>query len=327
MKEDMSMTRKVFGITVLVMLLLLVAYYLWNCWYFSSAVVAFKHNTLEEVRERMEPTLGPFDLDELGLPEPEDVSLDVGNGIVLSGWFFENELDGDCGVVFLHGRGSVRVETLIYVPLFWDRGCDLMMFDARHHGDSTGQYATYGYHEKGDTLQVLAWFSERTGLETSQIGLMGASYGAATVLQAAALEPDLAFVAAEAPFQDLPTLLGEQAEQRYGALVRAILTPNVLLFAGWRADFDPAAVSPMLAAREIQASVFLIHSLQDESIPTSHAEAIYANLAHDRKVLYLTDWGAPHAQCMKTDFGTFKVYMDHFLDHYVPGFGFVETEE
>ncbi len=321
------MKRKVFGMTVLIIVLLLVGYYLWNCWYFSGAIVAYKHNSLEEVRERTEPVLGPYDLDELGLPQPEDVLLNVGDGIVLSGWFFENELDGGCGVILHHGRGGARVETFMYVPLFWDRGCNLMMFDARHHGDSTGQYATYGYYEKGDTLQVLAWFSERTGLETSQIGLMGVSYGAATVFQAAALEPDLAFVAAEAPFQDLPTLLREQAEQRYGALGRGVLIPTVLLFAGWRADFEPAAVSPLLAAREVQAPVFLIHSLQDESIPTSHVEAIYDNIPHDRKVLYVTDWGAPHAQCIKTDAGAFKVYMDDFLDHHVPGFGLVETEE
>jgi hypothetical protein len=70
----------------------------------------------------------------------------------------------------------------------------------------------------------------------------------------------------------------------------------------------------------------LIHSLQDESIPAAHAEANYGNILHDRKVLYLTDWGARHAQCMKTDPETFKVYMDDFLDRYVPGFGLVETE-
>lgn len=321
------MKRKVFGITVLVIVLLVSSYYLWNCWYFSGAVVAFKHSSLEEVRERTEPVLGPYDLDELGLPESEDVWLNVGEGIVLSGWFFENELDGDCGVVLLHGRGAARVETFMYVPLFWDRGCDLMMFDARHHGESTGEYATWGYYEKEDTLQVLAWFAERTGLETSQIGLMGVSYGAGTALQAAALEPDLAFVAAEAPFQDLPTLLAEQPEQRYGALGRNVLIPTVLLFAGWRADFEPAAVSPMLVAQEIQAPVFLIHSLQDESIPPAHAEAVYANIVHDRKVLHLTDWGAPHAQCIKTDPETFKEYVNDFLERYVPGFGLVETEE
>jgi pimeloyl-ACP methyl ester carboxylesterase len=321
------MKRKVFGITALAIVLLVLAYYLWNCWYFAGAIVAYKHSSLEEVRERTEPVLGPYDLDELGLPEAEDVSLDVGDGIVLSGWFFENDLDGDCGVILHHGRGGARVETFMYVPLFRDRGCDLMMFDARHHGESTGAYATFGYYEKQDTLKVLAWFSERAGLETSQIGLMGVSYGAATVLQAAALEPDLAFVAAEAPFQDLPTLLKEQAERRYGALGRNVLIPTVLVFAGWRADFEPAAVSPMLAAREIEAPVFLIHSLQDESIPPAHAEAVYANVAHDRKVLHMTDWSAPHAQCMKTDPETFKAYMDDFLDRYAPGFGLLETEE
>ena len=71
----------------------------------------------------------------------------------------------------------------------------------------------------------------------------------------------------------------------------------------------------------------MIHSLQDDAISPAHAEAIYANVKHDRKVLHVTDWGAPHAQCMKTDPVTFKAYMDDFLDRYVPGFGLAETEE
>jgi hypothetical protein len=314
-------------IVAVVVILLLASFYLWNCWYFSGAIVAFKHSTREEVCERICRVLGPYDQDELGLPDPEDISLDLGDGIVLSGWFIENDVGGDCGVVLLHGRGGALCETFMYIPLFWDRGCHVVMFDARHHGDSTGEYATYGYYEKEDALRVAGWLSQRAGLETSQIGLMGVSYGAATVLQAAALEPDLAFVAAEAPFQDLPTLLGEQAEQRYGALGKYVLMPTVLLFAGWRADFEPAAVSPMLAAREIQAPVFLIHSLQDESIPAFHSEAIYANVAHDSKVLHSTDWGAPHAQCMKTDPGAFKAHMDGFLDQFVTGFGGAQSSE
>jgi fermentation-respiration switch protein FrsA (DUF1100 family) len=321
------MRRNIAGLSALALLLLLAAFYLWNCWYFSGAIVAYEHSSLEEVRERTEPVLGPYDLEELGLPVPEDLSLDVCGGILLSGWFFENDQDGACGAVLLHGRAGARVETFMYVPLFWDRGCHLVMFDARHHGESTGEYATYGYYEKEDALRVVDWLSSRAGLEASQIALMGVSYGAATVLQAAALEPDLAFVAAEASFQDLATLLGEQAEQRYGPLGRALLTPTVLLFAGWRADFEPAAVSPMLAARDIRAPVFLIHSLQDESVPPSHSETIYANIAHDHKALHLTDWDAPHAQCMKTDPETFKAYMDDFLGQYVPGFGLVKTEE
>ena len=320
------MNWRIARIIALVAVLVLVLY-LWNCWFFSGEVVAYRHDTPDEVRQRTEPSMGPYDLKTLGLPQPEAFSLDVGEGIVLSGWLFENELDGDCGVILHHGRGGVRVETLMYAPLFWDRSCDLVMFDARHHGESTGAYATYGYYEKHDTLRVLDWLSQRAGLETSKIGLMGVSYGAATVLQAGALEPDLAFVAAEAPFQDLSTLLGEQAELRYGRLGRAILTPTVMLFAAWRADLEPAVVSPLLAACEIQAPVFLIHSLQDESLPASHSEAIYANVAHHRKALHLTDWGAPHAQSMKTDPVTFRAYMDDFLGQYVPGFGLVQTEE
>ena len=262
------MKRKVLGSAILATLLLVAAFYLRTCWDFSTVVVAYKYEPGPWAGRTQTPPR-PSDF---GLPEPEDFSLDVGEGIVLSGWLFENELNGDCGVILHHGGGG-RVWTLVYTPLFWDRGCDLVMFDARYHGESTGEYRTWGYYEKGDSLEVLNWFAERTGLQVSRIGLMGESYGAGTVLQAAALEPDLAFVAAEAPFQDLPTLIGEEAERRYGRLGRAILTHTVLLFAGWRADFDPAAASPMLAARDIQTPVFLIDSLEDDGLPPTHAEA------------------------------------------------------
>ncbi|NTV90496.1 MAG: hypothetical protein HGA22_09095, partial [Clostridiales bacterium] len=93
----------------------------------------------------------------------------------------------------------------------WSRGCDLLFYDHRYHGASTGDYGTYGYYEKQDALAALSWFEQRAGLQPSQIGLMGESYGAATALQAGPLAPELAFIAADSPYGDLETIIREQA--------------------------------------------------------------------------------------------------------------------
>lgn len=314
------MKSKRVRIVLAVVVGLLVIGYSGGSWYFSGILVAFPLESLDESRADMEESGIPANPAAYGMPQPEDVRIDAGDGITLAGWYFENELERDCGVILLHGFQGTRVYGFVYAPLFWDRGCDLLMFDARHHGESTGDFGTFGYYEKEDTLAVLHWMSERSGLRTSQIGLMGVSYGAATVLQAAALEPDIAFVAADSSYQDMATIVSEQAVQQYGGWIN-IMLPGALQFSAWRAQFDPQAVSPLLAAREIKAPIFLIHSQQDEFTLAAHSEAIYANISHDRSVLYITDWGAAHARSIRVDFDAFKSYVDDFLELYVPQFG------
>ena len=308
------MKRRKILVAFLVIDLLLIAVYLGGSWYFSGILLAFPRNTLVEDEARTdlpEPA-------ELGLPAPENVTFAAADE-TLAGWYFENDLNGDCGMLLLHGRSSTRYGALRFAPLFWDRGCDLLLFDARYHGDSTGEFGTYGYHESDDMLAALDWFTGRAGLSPSQVGLMGTSYGAATALLAAAKAPDIAFVAADSPYRDLQTIIIEQGVQQYGDFVR-LFVPGAFWIAGLRADFDPYAVSPVTAAAQIEAPVFLLHSQQDSYTLPYHSQDIYDNLADAEGVLYLTDWGAAHSASITVNFDGYATYMDDFLAQYVPQF-------
>ena len=92
-------------------------------------------------------------------------------------------------MVLLHGIGTNRYLMSKSAPLFWERGCDLLMFDARYHGESTGAYGTYGYYEKLHSSKAIDWFSQQVGLPPERIGLLGKSYGAATALETARCAP------------------------------------------------------------------------------------------------------------------------------------------
>ncbi len=210
---------------------------------------------------------------------------------------------------------------LEYAPLFWPKGCDLLLYDHRFHGASTGKYGTYGYYEKEDALEALAWFAQRTALQPGQIGLLGESYGAATVLQAAPSAPDLAFVAADSPYEDLPTIISEQGVQRFGAWTR-LFVPGALALSGLRADFAPSQVAPLLAAPQIGAPVFLSHSATDEYTLPHHSQDIAAQLpATLCQRLHLTDWGSEHAASIKDDFATYQAQFEEFLAACAPEFG------
>lgn len=297
---------------VFLLLDLLIVSYVGGAWYFSNILIAFDTHTLAEDQARgdyVEPQA-------LGLPTPEDITIQT-DEVELAGWFFENPEDGNCGVVLLHGHTGTRYGAIRFAPLFWGHGCDIVAFDARHHGESSGDYGTYGYHESDDTLAVVRWLAERSQIPSRNIGLMGTSYGASTVLQAAAKSCDLAFVAADSSFQDLVTIVTLQGVRQYGWWVK-LFVPGAFLLAGWRADFDPVATSPMLAARQIEIPVFISHSQQDSYTPADHSQAIFDNIPHESKVLHLTNWGAEHSASITVSFVGYQMQMDSFLAEFVP---------
>lgn len=301
-------------IVVAVILAVLAVIYLAGSWFFSGIVVAFPTDTLaEEEAERGAPA-------DYGLPVPEEITFQ-GDGETLAGWYFDNPTDGNCGVILLHGITGSRYGGLKYAPLFWERGCDLMMYDHRHHGASSGDYGTYGFYEKQDALAALDWFAGRTGLAHDRIGLQGESYGAATALQAGELATDLAFIAGDSSYRDLKTIVSEQAVQQFGSWT-GLFVPGALGVSGLRADFAPSEVSPVVSAKLLTEPVFLSHSASDAYTLPHHSEDIFAQLPEATcKRLHLTDWGSEHANSIDDNFDAYKSQMVEFLDACVPGFG------
>ncbi|NJN54513.1 MAG: alpha/beta hydrolase [Anaerolineae bacterium] len=143
----------------------------------------------------------------------------------------------------LHGYGGTRYSALQYAPLFWERGCDLLAYDARGHGESSAAFHTYGYYEKQDAVAAYEWLRSRSDLEPGQVGLAGVSYGAATSLQAVPLLPEAAFVLADSSYENLQTIVSKQGVDQFGNWTK-LFVPTAFVFASQRADFDVHAVSP-----------------------------------------------------------------------------------
>jgi pimeloyl-ACP methyl ester carboxylesterase len=307
------MKRKAPWIILTVLVVILLGVYIGGSWFFSSVAVNSPTQTLEDGRARADSFF------ELGLPEPQEITIDAGE-VTLAGFLFENPLDGDCGAILLHGFSGTRYGALQYAPLFWERGCDILAYDHRGHGASTPALHTFGYYEKDDLLNALGWFTDRTGLDISEVAVVGVSYGASTALQAAPLMPDVAFILADSAYQDLATILRYQGEQQFGNLALVFL-PGALQFAEWRAGGQVEDISAQNAIAEAQMPILLIHSLQDEYTPPSHSQTIFARSNQDRTVLELNDWGSPHARDIITDYDTYRLEVDDFIDTYAPDFG------
>jgi pimeloyl-ACP methyl ester carboxylesterase len=260
------------------------------------------------------------DFAEYGLPKPEAVTI-TNDDIKLSAWYFANPDTAGCAVVVTHGFSGNKAQMLgPGSKLFFERGCDLLVYDLRGHGASSPGLLTYGYFDKDDQIAVIDWLMARTGLPDERIGLWGVSYGAATSIQTAAARPGLAFVIADASYSSLPDIAAVQADKQIGVWARAFI-PGALAVAGWRAGFDPSEASPKDAIRGLEAPVLLIHSTTDGFTPSSHSQAIFANADPDRTRLILTKYGAPHGESFWTAPEEYTGYVDAFLEDFGLDFG------
>jgi hypothetical protein len=312
------MKHRTLWISLAVLLLLFLVIYAAGSWYFSSIAIAGPTQPIADARADADPFAS------YGLGEPEAVTIDAGE-VELAGFYFDSDLDGDCAAVLLHGYTGTRYGALQYAPLFAERGCDVLLYDARGHGESTPALHTFGYYEKQDLIAAVEWLKSRTALPTSDIAVAGVSYGASTSLQAAPLLPEVAFILADSAYQDLESILRFQGEEQFGNTALFFL-PGALLAAELRTGGDVQAISAQDAIAEAQMPVMLVHSQTDEYTPPAHAQRIYERSNQDQTVLYFNDWGSPHARDILTDYDAYRREFLDFIEQHAPDYGIAPAE-
>jgi alpha-beta hydrolase superfamily lysophospholipase len=132
----------------------------------------------------------------------------AGAGVTLRGWYCHADGDRRGTIVYLHGIADNRTSAAGIAARYLARGFDVVAYDSRSHGESDGDFCTYGYFEKQDLHRVLDVIEQR---EPRGIVLFGTSLGAAVALQEAAEDSRVAVVVAVETFSDLRTIARERA--------------------------------------------------------------------------------------------------------------------
>lgn len=293
---------KLLWISILILLSLL---YIGISYYFALQVVAFPTRTLEEDRIKYEIS----STEDFGISNPKEIHFPSGK-VEISGWYVPGE--EHCGIIFHHGHKGTRYGMLKYVPMFQKMDCNLLLIDARHHGNSSGEYGTFGFYEKKDLLQAVDWMEKKDNLSDSEIGLVGESYGASTTLLAGESGRSFWFLLADSPYKDMKTIIIEQGVQLYSQAA-LIFVPLAFEFSSWMASYDPDEVSPEKYADKIHSPLFLTHSGSDDYTLPYHSEDIFKKVRYEPKELFITDWGSKHAKSIDDDFETYSNEFLHFL--------------
>jgi hypothetical protein len=209
-----------------------------------------------------------------------DIAITARDGVVLRAWSIRPRDSNGEAVLLLHGLGDNRGGTNGYAELLLSHGFSVLMPDARAHGASGGELATFGLLESDDIHRCLDWLEQKD--HPKCIFGLGESMGAALLLQSLRSESRFCAVAAESSFASFREIGYDRVGQTFGTgpwLGRTVLRPIIefaFLYALWKYKLPFDKVSPEEVVAETKVPVFLIHGQSDSNIPVRHSRLIAA---------------------------------------------------
>jgi len=215
----------------------------------------------------------------------------VADGLRLRSWLARGDPSRPA-VVTAHGLGDSLESYRELGETFHRRGHTVLLLDLRGHGGSAGRVTTLGGAEREDVRAGMRMLRAR-GLARQGFVLLGASMGAMAVLRAAAAEPDVRAVIAEAPYDTYRETVARHAGLYYGLPRWLPLIPAAIAVSEWRAGFDADEVDAIAAARSVKAPLLAIVDGADPRMPEAVVRRVFD--AHPGpKRLWIAP-GAPHA--------------------------------
>ncbi|MFO0837570.1 MAG: alpha/beta fold hydrolase [Phycisphaerae bacterium] len=179
-------------------------------------------------------------------------------------------------VLYLHGiyaRKQMMLETAISHAARGYRG---ILVDSRGHGESNGEWITYGAQETRDYSELLDEL-ERRGILDGKLAVYGCSYGAGVAVQLAGRDPRVAAAIALAPFSSMHDVVHARAHSLWlDWIFNKADIDAAIARAGQLAGFDPAAADGVAAMRSRPVRLLVIHGRLDTTIPCAEGIAVHA---------------------------------------------------
>lgn len=219
-------------------------------------------------------------------------------------------------VLIGHGYKGTGITMSNYARMFYQMGFNVLIPDDRGHGESDGQYISFGWLDRLDYLGWLKKLVAKLGPDCELL-LFGTSMGGATVSLVAgesSLPPQVKAVVADCGYSSLDEELSYLIGKLFH-LPRDPLIPLASFINYRRLGFGIKQVDVTAALRRNQRPLLVIHGADDVYVPTKMAYKNY-EASHGPKAL----WIVPHAIHAESYWVGPKAYEQHISKFIAPYF-------
>ena len=219
----------------------------------------------------------------------EDLQIATADGEKLHGWWLPHP-DPRGTLLFSHGNAGNISHRLDSLRLFHDLGLEVLIYDYRGYGRSSGRASEAGVYR--DAEAAWRWLLENRGRAPERIVLFGRSLGG-TVTARLATRVKPAAVILESSFTSLPDL----AADLYGLLPVRSLS---------RIRLDTREY-----VAKIDAATLIVHSRDDEIVPYDHARKLVRAANAPADLLTLS---GGHNTGIFESMDSYRAGLDRFLE-------------
>lgn len=194
-----------------------------------------------------------------------EVSISTSDGKVLHAWWLPHP-HPRAALLFSHGNAGNISHRLESLRLFHDLGFEVLIYDYRGYGQSTGSPGEAGLYLDGKA--ALRWLVDTEDIALTDVVVFGRSMGAAVAARLASENPVAALIL-ESGFTSVP----DMAQELYWWLP-----------ARWMARIRLPTQEFLSDSRQ---PTLVVHSRDDEIVPFSHGQRLYEAAPEPKQLLVL----------------------------------------
>lgn len=220
----------------------------------------------------------------------QSLRIEVEPNLHLKGYWVESKTATVRGIIiFAHGVGGCKESYIGVAKKLATRGIESILVDSRAHGESGGQYCTYGFYESQDISKVIDFIKIKQ--PDLPIGIWGSSMGGAISLLTLAKDKRLQFGLIQSTFTDLHQIVFDYKKRILSGFGNQMMVDFVLKRAGKIAKFNPHEVKPIEAVQQIEQPTIIAHGDADKNISYQYGQQLFDNLKSTDKEFYLVKNG------------------------------------
>lgn len=220
------------------------------------------------------------------------VEFSSASGATIRGWLIDGKKEGGA-IVLLHGVRANRLSMLERARFLSRAGYAVLLFDFQGHGESTGQYITFGGLESMDARAAVDFLQHAVPGE--KIGLIGVSLGGAAALLASP-KLDVQALVLEMVYPTISEAVANRLTMRLGNWA-SVLTPLLISQLRPRLGVDAQALRPIDKVKDITAPKLFIAGAEDEHTTLKESLRLF-DAASAPKELWIVG-GAKHQDLHK----------------------------